>query len=70
MGSYSSALASAEVLVGSATDLLIDAANVLHDAGDRGAAQEIKALAESSEGALERLRRKRLTAEADESAEG
>ncbi len=43
MGSYSSALASAEVLLDSATNLLIDAASVLHDADDRGGAQECRA---------------------------
>lgn len=61
---HASALASAEVLLGGAVDLINDAAAVLDDAGEKRGGQGLKVIATDAEIALERLRRKRFVAEA------
>ena len=53
----------------SAVDMVTDAASLLIDAGDAESAQEVKTCAAFAEETLERLRQKRIAAEAEETAE-
>jgi hypothetical protein len=69
MGSRSTQLASAEILMVSAVDMATDAAGILIDAGDAESAQEVRTCAAFAEETLERLRQKRIAAEAEEAAE-
>ena len=69
MGSRSTQLAGAEILMVSAVDMVTDAASLLIDAGDAESAQEVKTCAAFAEETLERLRQKRIAAEAEETAE-
>jgi hypothetical protein len=57
--------ASAEILCSAAADMLGDAAQILHDAKDEDGRNELNALADKIGISLERLRRKRMAAEAD-----
>jgi hypothetical protein len=68
MASRSTELASAEVLLASPVDMATDAATILIDAGEEESAQEVKTCAAFAEETLERLRQKRIAAEADEGA--
>lgn len=56
--------ASAEILCSAAVDMLGDAAQIMKDAGDEEARQELSTLADKAGIAMERLRRKRMDAEA------
>lgn len=62
MSDRAAQIASAEILLKSAMDLIIDAAIALDDAGETEAAPEVRKLADSTEAVLERLRRKRMGA--------
>jgi hypothetical protein len=68
MGSRSTQLASAEILMVSAVDMTTDAATILIDAGEEESAQEVKTCAAFGEETLERLRQKRIAAEAAEAS--
>jgi hypothetical protein len=69
MSDRAAQIASAEILLKSAMDLIIDAAIALDDAGETEAAPEVRKLADSTEAVLEQLRRKRMDAGGSESAE-
>ena len=68
MASRSTQLASAEVLLASAVDMTTDAATILIDAGEDESAQEVKTAAAFAEETLQRLRQKRVAAEAHEAS--
>ena len=69
MVSRSTQLASAEILMVFAVDMVTDAAGILIDAEENECAQEVKTCAAFAEETLERLRQKRIAAEAAECAE-
>ena len=69
MASRSTQLASAEVLLASAVDMTTDAATISIDAGEDESAQEVKTAAAFAEETLQRLRQKRVAAEATERLE-
>jgi hypothetical protein len=63
MSAKGSQIASAEILLKSAMDLIIDAASVLDDVGEKDVAGRIKAIADAAESATELLRTMRAAAD-------
>lgn len=61
-------IASAETLIDAAAGMILDAANVLHDAADEAAAQDLEALATLIAAEADKLRQRRAALQRDGAA--